>query len=278
MAAVLASSTGSSLSGHSYYGSLNFLDSQQSFDTIFPHPTPLLLSLSHSGNPTINTHTISATLTTFIDRCKFELFISLFRTDYVGTKDCNNASSLHATVQALKKLAISYRNPQTGTWTNLTPDELFASYSTLIPLLPARVHLWGLSLVNQYHNSLSANIQDLIVTNIAYTAPSLATLTTCGTQLAALRAHRALRVCAVCHHTNIRTQERIMNHTISILASVGTATSHKANAKIRFWSATGLGPCTSTGRFSPMASPRKAITVPWNALRAPSPTLYFLIK
>jgi hypothetical protein len=61
MAAVLTSSTGSSLCSHSYCGSLGFLDSQKSFDTIFPHPASLLLSLSHSGTLTVNTHTISIT-------------------------------------------------------------------------------------------------------------------------------------------------------------------------------------------------------------------------
>jgi hypothetical protein len=113
----------------------------------------------------------------------------------------------------LKKLAMSYRNPVTGAWTrNLTPDEIVASYSSLIPLLLAPVHLWGFNLVNQYHDSLSANIQDLIITDVTYTAPSLSTLTTHAPQLAALH---ALRVCAICHHTNICTEERIMNQTIS---------------------------------------------------------------
>jgi hypothetical protein len=73
MAAVLASSTGSLLSGHSFYGSLDFLDDQLSFDLIFPNPTPLLLSVSHSGNPTVDTVSVSATIALLFDRCKFEL-------------------------------------------------------------------------------------------------------------------------------------------------------------------------------------------------------------
>jgi hypothetical protein len=100
MAAILASSNGSSLSGHSYYGSLDFLGCQKSFNLICPHPTPLLLSVSHSGKPTVDTVTISANISTFTDRCKFELFIPLFRTNYVGTADRNDANSLHASIQA----------------------------------------------------------------------------------------------------------------------------------------------------------------------------------
>jgi hypothetical protein len=203
MAAVLASITGSALSGHSFYGSLDFLDAQTSFDTVFPHPSPILLSLTTAGTPTIDTTTISSTINTFANRCKFELFIPLFRTDYVGTAGHDDTASLYATVQAIKKLSMSYRHPQTGSWVNWTPDELFAAYGTLIPLLPSRVQLWGFNLVNQYHDSLSPDIQDLIVTNVAYTAPSIVSLTTRATQLAALR---CLRVCAVHHHTNIGTQ------------------------------------------------------------------------
>jgi hypothetical protein len=130
----------------------------------------------------------------------------------VGTSDRTDAASLYATVQALKKLSMSYRHPVSGAWINLTPDKLFAEYSTLIPLLPSDVQLWGFNLVNQFNDSLSADIQDLLITDPLYIAPPLSTLTSRSRQLAALR---SLCVCAVCHHTNIKTQERIMNHTIS---------------------------------------------------------------
>ena len=56
--------------------------------------------------------------------------------DYVGTANRDDVASLHATVQSLKKYSMSSRNPTSGQWTNLTPDELFAEYANLTPLLP----------------------------------------------------------------------------------------------------------------------------------------------
>jgi hypothetical protein len=142
-------------------------------------PLTVLLSLITAGTPTINVTTISSAITTFApDPCKFELFIPPFRTDYVGTVDCDNATSLYATVQAIKKLSMNFRHPQTGSWVNWTPDKLFSAYGTLIPLLPSHVQLCGFNPVNQFHDSLSPDIQDLIVTNFTYTAPSIASLTT----------------------------------------------------------------------------------------------------
>jgi hypothetical protein len=90
--------------------------------------------------------------------------------------------------------AMSYPNPVLGSWVNLPSDKLFAVYSTLIPLLPAQVQLWGFNLVNQYNNRLSTAIQDLVIMDTTYTAPPLSTLSTCTTQLAALC---SLCICAV---------------------------------------------------------------------------------
>jgi hypothetical protein len=207
MTAALAS--GHPTGGHSFYGSLEFLDDQSMFDKVFPHPVPLLLSSSSTGS-SLNSASVCQAMTTFIDQCKFQLFVPLFRTDYVGTANRNDAASLRATIIALKKLRMSTRL-NSGQWINLTPDDLFAAYSALTPLLPADVSLWGCNLITQYHDSLIPDLQDLISSDINYHPPNLATLTTRSTQLSSLR---TLRLVAVRHYTIMRNQERMVARSL----------------------------------------------------------------
>ena len=158
MTAVLAATHTSS---SSYFGSLGFLDSQVVFDSVFPNPVPLLVTPSPHG-ATVDSTSLLKGLLAFVDCCKFTLFVPIFRCDYVGTADRDDAASLHATIHALKRPSMSYRNPTSGHWINLTPDELFAAYAELTPLLPNNVSLWGLNLVTQYHDALSHDIQEAL--------------------------------------------------------------------------------------------------------------------
>jgi hypothetical protein len=108
---------------------------------------------------------------------------------------------------------MSYRNWTYGHWIHLTPDNLFAEYTILTPLLPSNVSLWGFNLVTQFHDdSLCADLQELLLAEATYMPPNLATLTSRSTQLAALR---TLRVAAVCHHTIIRVQEKLITCTLA---------------------------------------------------------------
>jgi hypothetical protein len=137
MATVLASPTASR---SSYFGPLEFIDSQAAFDSTFPKPVPLLVTTSSNG-VSIDSLSLSVALNQFLDQCKFYLFVPIFRSDYVGTLARDDSASLHATLQALKKS--SCRGPP---W--LGPDELFAVYNDLTPLLPNNVSLWGLKSSN----------------------------------------------------------------------------------------------------------------------------------
>jgi hypothetical protein len=130
MSAVLASS---SASGSSYFGSLGFLDSQAEFDSTFPQPVPLLVSVSTTTGLSVDSLSLVAALNLFLDRCKFQIFLPIFRSDYVGTTNRDDAASLHATVQALKRHAMTSRNPVSGHWINLTS---LMSYMQLTPNLP----------------------------------------------------------------------------------------------------------------------------------------------
>ena len=149
------------------YFYLKFLDFQAEFDCTFPNPpiplfvTPSLSKLSISLS--VDSTSASTVIHTFIDQCKFQVFLlPIYRSNYVGTANHNDATSLHTTVQTLKKFSLPFRNPTSDHWINLTPDELFDEYANLTPLLPPNVSLWGLNLVSQYHDALSPELQEVL--------------------------------------------------------------------------------------------------------------------
>ena len=107
---------------------------------------------------------------------------------------------------------MSYRNLFNGHWLTLTPDELYAEYSTLTPLPPTNVSLWGLNLVTQYHDALLPDLQELLLSDTTYSTPDLSSLTSHSTQLATLR---SLRFSAFRHHTLMRAQEKLVARTIA---------------------------------------------------------------
>jgi hypothetical protein len=72
------------------------------------------------------------------------------------------------------------------------------------------VSLWGLNLVTQFHDALSAELQELLMTDSTYCAPDLSTLT--SSHLSALR---YIRVAAVRHFSQQRAQETFVACTVA---------------------------------------------------------------
>jgi hypothetical protein len=208
MSAVLAADGSSEFT---YRGSLDFLELQSCFDTVFPHPTPSQFGYSNSSS-VLDTNSIPTAISCFVDQCKFVVFVPIFRTDYVGTADRNDATSLQATVRAIKDLRMSSRDSTTGKWINITPDDLYHQYSLLTPLLPSNVALWGFNLVSQFQDALSPDLLDALLQDKSYSAPALSTLITRSDQLSALRTVRAQ---AVDHHLLIKSHERIVNRAMT---------------------------------------------------------------
>jgi hypothetical protein len=157
--------TASGTSIFTYRGSLDFLDSQTSFASIFPHPIPTLLGSSATSSVVVNTTSVVSRMNQFIDQCKFSAFLPIFRTDYVGTVDRNDATSLLATVKSIKELKMARRDPASGKWIHCTPDDLYAQYSLLTPLFPSGISLWGFNLATQFLDALSSDVYDLLSTN-----------------------------------------------------------------------------------------------------------------
>jgi hypothetical protein len=106
---------------------------------------------------------------------------------------------------------MSFRDPTSGQWTNLTPDELFAEYANLTPLLPTNVSLWGLNLVTQFHDVLSSDLQELLMADHTYTTPNLASLTDPSKQLDAFH---LLRHAALHHYFLQKTHEKLIACTV----------------------------------------------------------------
>ena len=186
MTAVLTSTNNSS---SSYFGYLKFLDFQAEFDRTFLNSIPLFITPAPSKLSvplSIDSTSASTVIHNFIDQCKFQVFLPIYHSDYVGTTNCDDAASLHATAQTLEKFSMSFRNPTSGHWTNLTPDELFDEYAKLTPLLPPNVSLWGLNLVSQYDDALSPELQEVSSVDHTYITPNLASLTDRSNQLDAL--------------------------------------------------------------------------------------------
>jgi len=202
-------------SGSSYFGSLKFLDFQAEFDCTFPNPIPLFITPAPSELSiplSIDSTSALTAIPTFIDQCKFQVFLLIYHSDYVSTANCDDAASRHATVQTLKKFSMSFRNPTSGHWTNLPPDELFDVYSNLTPLLPPNVSLWGLNLVSQYYNALSLDLQEVLSVGPIYITPNLASLTDHAAQLDALR---TLQWAAVRHCNIQKAQEKLVARTVN---------------------------------------------------------------
>ena len=92
------------------------------------------------------------------------------------------------------------------------PDEVFAAYSKLIPLLRFQVSIWGLNLVTQYFDSLSIKLQDALQVDPLYLPPDLATLMTRSAQLAALR---HLQIADVRQHIMLQNQGKLIAKTVN---------------------------------------------------------------
>ena len=93
--------------GSSYFGSLEILDFQSKFDCTFPNSTPLFVMPSPSklSIPMSIDSTFALTVIhEFVDQCKFQVFLPINCSDYVGTANRDDAASLHTKVQTLKKL------------------------------------------------------------------------------------------------------------------------------------------------------------------------------
>ena len=172
-----------------YFGSLDFLDNQTSFDSVFGK-TPILLHVNrqstiNAGESIENTNAIPKMLHNFFLNCKYDVFIAICRDDYVGANYLPNDS--HA-VQAICSKIQSYTMSYTvGTVAKVChPNDLYTRYLSLATSLPKNSNCWNIVLCTTYYNALTDNLRNKMLEE-NFQMPSLQTLNSKTSQLNALR-------------------------------------------------------------------------------------------
>jgi hypothetical protein len=168
-----------------YTGTFSFIDEQPAFDLLFPTMEPILPA---DRSPDLPTATL---LSSFIDQCCNHVLLHLLRLDYVGTLDTDSAMSTYHVTKTIRAFRSQYYDKALKRNVTITPDQLYESYVSMVPMLPAAVSSWGLTLAHQYHSALSEDVKQRLVRDKEYTLPDPASLLTKVSQLAALRKLRS---------------------------------------------------------------------------------------
>ena len=97
----------------SYFGPLNFLDDQSSFDSIFGTNPPLLhinnASSLQAGEPIENSLVIPRRLHSFFQDCKYDVFVCICRDDYVGSNFIpDNSHAIQAICSKIQSFTMQY--------------------------------------------------------------------------------------------------------------------------------------------------------------------------
>ena len=107
-----------------YLGSLNFLDSQASFDYIFGN-TPVMLRVTRraAGScATEETKYLATRLDKYCDLCQLHLFCSIIKLQFVGTENYDTHRMIHDIYLAISELKLVYKSH--GKLVTLAPDTL----------------------------------------------------------------------------------------------------------------------------------------------------------
>jgi hypothetical protein len=141
----------------SFGGPLDFLDSQASFDAVFPTLDRTPLSTCALLTDPATADTASVAIQKFLAACCLAIFQTVIRLDYIGRHDFSSADHLQMTVKRLCMLTLDFR--LSGRVIHGNPDMLFSQYLALIPLLPAsHVNIWGLNLFTQFWAALGEDV------------------------------------------------------------------------------------------------------------------------
>jgi hypothetical protein len=127
MARILASSNPGLLP--MYLGSLNFLDNQDTFDSVFPSPLPL----DKNGQPCDRTYSayVSSRIKEFLGRCELDLFTDILRLDYIGSDSATSPKTIRQISDRLDCLSIVYQ--ACGQTHTCRVDDLFKKYLSEVP-------------------------------------------------------------------------------------------------------------------------------------------------
>ena len=123
----------SSVGVTTYLGSLNFLDRQVSFNSIFGlYPAILRVSKRVADTCVIeDTEYLATRLTKYCDLCQFHLFCSIIELKFVGTENYDTYGMMHDIYSALSRLTLVSK--VNGKIIFLVPDALYQRFIEFSP-------------------------------------------------------------------------------------------------------------------------------------------------
>ena len=131
----------------SYFGPMSFLDDQKSLASVFGNRPQFL----GSDPSRLDTRDIGDKLRLYADKCMFDVFLNIYRVDYVGTDvGTSDSKMLYEICKKLAKLRMEWRTTPGNKIVADTYDDLYAMYISIVASLPDDATVWPLLLCNTY--------------------------------------------------------------------------------------------------------------------------------
>lgn len=163
-----------------YYGDFNFLHSQESFDSCFG----LKPKLYHASEKALSWNG-GDDFATFIEACKFEIFMDICKIDYVGGEEISKETYVREVCNILAQLKQQWKDPK-GRMILDTPEELFQKFIRFVSNLPEDTETWTISIPSTYLTALHEVIKKKITTS-NFNLPKQSSLRTRNDHINAMR-------------------------------------------------------------------------------------------
>ena len=136
----------------SFFGSMTFLDTQNTFDGIFGKNPIILDTQPIKGTPMECLKRVC----TYADKCTLDIFLVLeiCRENYVGGDDAGSKRKL--VHEMCKQLSLVKMN------NGDTPGKMYSRYISMVAGLLDNASLWSITLCSSYFSALSNNPKDKI--------------------------------------------------------------------------------------------------------------------
>jgi hypothetical protein len=218
----------------SFAGTLDFLDSQPLFDSLFsPLDRDPIVTLHQA---TTSTATDDATAATAIQRClsdcRMLVFQSVIRLDHIGHHNFATSDHLQLAVKRLRNLTLK-SNAGREVAVDGNPDMLFDECLALIPLLPAtHVNFLGINLFAQFWTALGDELTRRIAQLLRHIdiQSTIFDLTAMTTKIRQMPALRELRSLAVTSWNSIQDDKRSMRASIREVSVANRSSNHMTEA------------------------------------------------
>jgi len=202
-----------------YYGPFTFLDNQASFDAVFGKDPSILPFAPLQKNGEGSGIPIKEKIDTFVDSCKFDVFLDACRNYYVGLgSDESDIQATHAACKAINKLQQEYK--VAGRYMKDNPDVLFGKFMDVVPMLPDDSSKWSTQLCTAYFNALTPELKSRME-NDGFIMPALNQLNSKKDQIDALQ---KVREKATSAFKKLKDETDLIRQIMSATGNNGSAT------------------------------------------------------